>query len=108
MTDQPDTTQIPAAEPDQVPAASAAQIASSSVKLTRRDMIEVEKVAGEPFGKLFPDGEATARGSLAAQYVLERKQGATTLTYDAWLDEAVVEIEAGESSGSEETAENPT
>lgn len=73
----------------------------------RRDMLETERVAGMPFGKLFfeekqPDGTtvevATAIGTLAMQYVIEKRNGLTDATFDDWLDEEAegIEVEAGD------------
>lgn len=67
----------------------------------RRDMLEAERIAGEPFSKLFreeEDGEqvATALGSLAMQYVLERRNGETDLGWEDWLDEDADGVEVEE------------
>lgn len=71
----------------------------------RRDMLETEKVAGKPFGKLFfeEDGQmvATALGTLAMQYVVESRNGLTDDDFDTWLD--------GEASGFEvEVGDDPS
>lgn len=59
-------------------------------QIRRRDMLEAERVAGKPFGQLFAtvDGQqvATALGSLAIQFVLEKRNGVTDLEWDSWLD----------------------
>lgn len=81
------------------------------VKITRRDMIEVEQLAGKNFSQLFPDGEATALGTLALGYITERRAAKdawtgdeefTFITFDEYLDQDIdVESMAGEE-------ENPT
>lgn len=73
--------------------------------VTRRDMLEAEKVAGVPFGKLFitdDDGDqvATALGALAVQYVLEKRTGATEDDWDTWLDGDIDEFEVEETDPS--------
>lgn len=88
-------------------ATSEADTASKTVSLTRRDLVEVERLAGQPFGKLFPDGESTALGSLAAQYVLEKKQNPAMPSFDDWMD-LEVEVEIGDSEAESGSGENPT
>lgn len=70
------------------------------LKFRRRDMIEAEQVAGKPFGQLFQDGIPTALGSLAVQYVLERRNGLTDVDFDVWLDDEPggVEVEVADPS----------
>ena len=69
----------------------------SDITVTRRDMLEVEKVTGQPFGKLFiQDGDeqvATALGTFAIQYVVERRTGVTELEWDDWLDGDMSDVE---------------
>lgn len=73
----------------------------ADVKLTRRDMLEVEKVAGESWNRLFPDGEPTAMGFLALGYIQERKAAdGEFMSFEEWLD--------GEVTVEEEEPENPT
>lgn len=74
---------------------AADESARQDLTFRRRDMLETEKVAGQPFGKLFfeetqSDGTklevATALGTLAMQYVVEKRNGLTDDTFDDWLD----------------------
>lgn len=64
---------------------------NEDLKFRRRDMLEVEKITGTPFSKLFyqdgADTVATAEGALAMEYVVERRNGLTELSWDDWLDE---------------------
>lgn len=67
------------------------------IRFTKRDQLEIEKVAGKPLGALFAvhDGQQypTADYMLAAKYVAEKKYGVTDLDYDDWLDETDEEVE---------------
>lgn len=83
--------------------------APQEVRVTRRDMIEIERLGGRPFGDLFPDGKATAMGTLAMAYIQEKKADGQTSGFDAadfdtWLDEEVVVTEDDD----EVEGENPT
>ncbi|HEX7099660.1 MAG TPA: hypothetical protein VF377_10495 [Acidimicrobiia bacterium] len=103
MNQEPQTE--PTVEGDAA-AAVADALPATTVKLTRRDLLEVERIAGKPYGRLFPDGEATAEGLLVSQYVLDKKRGATTKSYDEWLDEEVAEVELDDTGSEDES--NPT
>lgn len=64
------------------------------VTLTRRDMLEVEQLTGEPFGRLFlenGDGPPvpTAKGMFGLEYLAAKKAGLIDpdeTSWDDWLD----------------------
>lgn len=71
----------------------------TDVKVTRRDMIDLEQLAGKTFSELFPDGKSTALGTMGMAYIREKKAGKTTLGFDEWLDEELtVEEDAEEAN----------